>query len=895
MAEETLVEWSEIQPDWVRDALRRHASSVGFELCEAEKDAIFRNVAYSAGLDVEPLFDAEPLTADHLSRIVCDGPRTVLCSLGPVQRLNRLATNQRLTFGINGITLIYGDNGSGKSGYCRIAKKICRSSTAEDLLGNVLEAEAPAEPAEVVVRYRLDGEADVVEETWVDGTRPPPSISQISVFDSKNARFFIDKKNRIGFLPADIALLQCHGAHRKEMGLALEAEIKTVTDRVAIPLPSGYSEGGDVAVFFSRLDPTSTAPLPTVGEIEQLAAWTAGEDEELRALEDILSNDPAILADKYARAKGVLETYAQHIAAAEDGLSQAAADQLKAAYEEVRTTAEVAALAAAGDFEADPLPFTGQQVWQRMYEHAKDFAISIDPKLTELPQAEGDLCLLCQQPLSEVAADRIQRFNHFVAAEASKAAQRAIAMRDSAMKALGNLAIPTKEHTALSLGEYGTLGEGPSALAEAVVDFIDVAHLRRVALRAAAINGQFVEIANLPLGLHDRLVSDLGDLEQERAAYQRAATDEAHWAPHRQRLSVLRDRRKLSQDLATVIARRADVERLRKLRSALAAVEVKSVSLQITKLRRALVMKGLEERIHDEISRLELNHIPFVVKDQSRDGQSFFDVGLKAARTVTNDKVLSEGEQRALALACFLGELALDDAKHGLVIDDPVSSLDHIRMRRAAERLVAEAGEGRQLIIFTHNLLFFNEMVEAAARANPPVPLARRFIRKSETEGFGLISDTDEPWIAQSVTKRIEGLRARLQALQGVTDFDTDEWRRTAKDFYTDLRETWERLVEEILLSKVVERLNSDVRTQSLKGVIIDDDDHRTVYWAMKAVSERSGHDMAVARAVPTPTPADMKADLDRISEYREAIQRRRKETVRRREGLEQPPVAEAV
>lgn len=237
----------------------------------------------------------------------------------------------------------------------------------------------------------------------------------------------------------------------------------------------------------------------------------------------------------------------------------------------------------------------------------------------------------------------------------------------------------------------------------------------------------------------------------------------------------------------------------------------------------------------------------------------------------------------------------MDDAKHGLIIDDPVSSLDHIRIRRVAERLVAEAGEGRQIIVFTHNLLFFNEMVEAAARANPQVPLAKRFIRKSETEGFGLISDTEEPWIAQAVTKRIENLRKRLRALEGAAAFDTDEWRRTAKDFYTDLRETWERLVEEILLSKVVERLNSDVRTQSLKGVIIEDDDYRTVYWAMKAVSERSGHDMAIGRAVPTPTPADMKVDLDRVSEYCEAIQKRRKETAKRRLRFEQPPVAEAV
>lgn len=39
-----------------------------------------------------------------------------------------------------------------------------------------------------------------------------------------------------------------------------------------------------------------------------------------------------------------------------------------------------------------------------------------------------------------------------------------------------------------------------------------------------------------------------------------------------------------------------------------------------------------------------------------------------------------------------------------------------------------------------------------------------------------------------------------------------------------------ERLVEEVLLGKVVERFSIDVRTQSLRGVIIDDDDHKQVF-----------------------------------------------------------------
>lgn len=312
----------------------------------------------------------------------------------------------------------------------------------------------------------------------------------------------------------------------------------------------------------------------------------------------------------------------------------------------------------------------------------------------------------------------------------------------------------------------------------------------------------------------------------------------------------------------------------------------------MTSLRRSLVMENLEKRIVAEIEALALTHIPFAVNDRSQDGQSYFEVGLNAAKATPNSKVLSEGEQRALALACFLAEVGGDTSRQGMIIDDPVSSLDHVRIRRVAARLVKEAATGRQIIIFTHNLLFFNEVVDAAAQASPAIPLVRNYINKSEAAGFGLISEIDEPWIAQPVTKRIDTLRVRLKGFDGVTDFTSDAWRRSAKDFYTDLRETWERLVEEVLLGKVVERFNSEVKTQSLRMVVVEDEDHKQVYWAMKRVSERSGHDMAAGKAIPVPTPAEMKSDLDVIDQYRIDANKRKKDAEKRRVALEQPPKA---
>ena len=54
----------------------------------------------------------------------------ILKNIRDVQHINILAPNQSLTFRGDGLTVVYGDNGSGKSGYARILKKVCRARIA---------------------------------------------------------------------------------------------------------------------------------------------------------------------------------------------------------------------------------------------------------------------------------------------------------------------------------------------------------------------------------------------------------------------------------------------------------------------------------------------------------------------------------------------------------------------------------------------------------------------------------------------------------------------------------------------------------------------------------------------------------------------------------------------
>ena len=310
-------------------------------------------------------------------------------------------------------------------------------------------------------------------------------------------------------------------------------------------------------------------------------------------------------------------------------------------------------------------------------------------------------------------------------------------------------------------------------------------------------------------------------------------------------------------------------------------------------LRKELVTEDLNNRIRAEIGVLDLAHIPLRINDDSRKGESGFAVTLDAQRKVASRDILSEGEQRALGLACFLADVNGQPVKHGIIVDDPVSSLDHVRIRRVAERLVDEAATGRQVIIFTHNLLFFSEVISLAASHTPSqVPVLTNIVRKTSDIGFGVIEKDDEPWEAKTTNKRIIFLREKIKTLETIVDKNGKDYREGVEGFYTDLRETWERLVEEVLLFRVVERYGSDVRTQRLKGVVVGDEDYKTIFWAMKRVSERSGHDMPAAKNIPLPKIEDLRQEVTELDNYRARVHKRSTVTQKTREKLEKPPKA---
>ncbi len=137
-----------------------------------------------------------------------------LKSISNVENVNALSSGQKLSFCKKGVTIVYGDNGTGKSGYIRILKNACRSRASEDIIGNIYRDHPPYLP-QANIEYLQGKQAlsySLEEAQRVIGTIFNPSdeletkdtnysLSPISIFDSRTANINVDKQNDIIYEP----------------------------------------------------------------------------------------------------------------------------------------------------------------------------------------------------------------------------------------------------------------------------------------------------------------------------------------------------------------------------------------------------------------------------------------------------------------------------------------------------------------------------------------------------------------------------------------------------------------------------------------------------------------------------------------------------------------------
>nr|WP_246820424.1 AAA family ATPase [Bradyrhizobium iriomotense] len=214
------------------------------------------------------------------------------------------------------------------------------------------------------------------------------------------------------------------------------------------------------------------------------------------------------------------------------------------------------------------------------------------------------------------------------------------------------------------------------------------------------------------------------------------------------------------------------------------------------------------------------------------------------------DQILSEGEQRAVALADFLTEVQLNADNVGIILDDPVTSLDHDRKEKIAVRLVHEA-KRRQVVVFTHDMVFFAKLCDASDRLEEKI--TTHWMQRSGDQNLpGMVSLNDGPTTTPQY--RNTGFAEDSLAKAKVSIGSAQE--RLVRQGAGQLRRTVEEIVPQYLFKEVVRRWTDRVMVTALKRVAWDNslvDDLVELFEACSAMMEGHSHTEDGAQVPPTP------------------------------------------
>ncbi len=169
----------------------------------------------------------------------------------------------------------------------------------------------------------------------------------------------------------------------------------------------------------------------------------------------------------------------------------------------------------------------------------------------------------------------------------------------------------------------------------------------------------------------------------------------------------LRDRLELGRRLDSVLEYLADLKWVSRADQLIRRFPplLKSLTDESKIASEQLLHSDFQRRFEEE--RIALRAPEVILEFPGRKGQA---ARKKLAASHKPSAVLSEGEQKVIALADFLAESSLRLTDAPIVFDDPVNSLDYRRIQEVTNRIALLARD-RQIVVFTHNIWFAVELL----------------------------------------------------------------------------------------------------------------------------------------------------------------------------------------
>jgi ABC-type transport system involved in cytochrome c biogenesis ATPase subunit len=873
-----ILHWSTERPPWQKDALRRivvngslnNSDLVDLDyLCCVAHDAVEETTgplsaseANVDGVAFAPQPVVDPLASHHLPTELSHAQSVSIVRLEKLSNVNRLSSSNKIDFGpAPGLTVIYGDNGSGKSGYARVIRKACRTrGNSTPIQPNVFMNAVPS-PASADFTLAVNGKEIPVK--WKDGLPSDPNLGRILFFDALCAESYVQEDGVTTFSPAGLDILTkltraCDSI--KEQIAKRMRETQGLID--ASKQAWSLHEGTKVSTFINSLNAASDE-----SRLQTLTQWDTKASQRLDAVHLLLASNPLQKAAETRASIARVKAFREKLNAQLTALNDVALTALQQSYSDCHTAELAHQISSQSTFDSNFLPGTGGMVWRLLWEAARKYSTLEAYPDEFFPNIEvGTLCVLCQTPLDNAASQRLARFELFVKDLTLKTAEQKRSELDTFKTGLENLPDLTTEFTTVETDLLCLDHSIKLAISECIADSLP----RRDSLLHFISTGDADGIAKAP----ENPVQEITQFE-ERIEEQAKTEESLHDA--NARASMLREANELEDRLwlynnGTAVAEQIGrLKKLARLTAAQADTNTTQVTSKATWLNKAIVNESLCDTFKNEIDGMGLHTIKVgLCPAGGQKGTLRFGVRLAGVDSNVVSKVASEGEKRCIAFALFMAELSQASDTSALVLDDPASSLDHLICEQMAKRISREALK-RQVIVFTHNPVFLHDLQTGADESK-----AARYLGylqwNGDTPGEW---NTGLPWEWKSVKDRFDHLRKeQLQLAKTVSTQMTEDDKQGIRRAYIRLRGTLERIIETKIFGGAVLRFSNYVNVKFVVRAVgfaqSEFDELKRLYDRCSDISD--AHDASSGLHKTVPDPQKLKEDIESTEKLVETI-----------------------
>jgi hypothetical protein len=307
------------------------------------------------------------------------------------------------------------------------------------------------------------------------------------------------------------------------------------------------------------------------------------------------------------------------------------------------------------------------------------------------------------------------------------------------------------------------------------------------------------------------------------------------------------------------VANAKQAARLDQLSRHISSNELRQLTEQSKLASEDLVNKSFEQLFAEECEALRAPTV--ALEFQGRSGKA---ERRKVVAHHRPSEILSEGEQKVLALADFLAESRMRGTKAPIVFDDPVTSLDYRRLEEVSRR-VNKLAESHQVIVFTHNIMFASSLIGLRQKKK----LRCKFYEVRDSEELkGIIAPDVEPRLdgPADIGKRIN---VTIQAARSAEATLQDALMERGYDL---IRAWCEAFVEQELLGNVSQRYRANIMMTKLGDIRLDR--FEAAATTVNGIFEKAcrcmgGHSQPQEQLNVRPTLAELEADWAKLQQAR--------------------------